>query len=295
VTTTSREPRAGTGEAPEDIKAVPVRHPGRWVAVAVLAVLIAMLINNVVSNPNYRWDTVGKYVFDRRLSAAALVTLQLTVLSMFFGVVLAVLLAVMRLSRNPILTSSAWVYLWVFRGTPVYTQLVFWGLISVLYPQVGIGIPFGPEFASFQTTEVITFFVAALIGLALNEAAYMAEIVRGGILSVDRGQVDASLALGMSRALAMRRIILPQALRVIVPPAGNQFISLLKATSLVSVIAGGDLLTAAENIASANLHTIELMLVATFWYLVLTTITSVAQHFAERRLARGSLALHGRP
>ena len=136
--------------------------------------------------------------------------------------------------------------------------------------------------------------VASVVALGLNEAAYMAEIVRGGILSVDRGQVDASLALGMSRALAMRRIILPQALRVIVPPAGNQFISLLKATSLVSVIAGGDLLTAAENIASANLHTIELMLVATFWYLVLTTITSVAQHFAERRLARGTLALHGR-
>src|SRR5512133_504050 len=146
-----------------------------------------MLINGVVNNDAYHWDTVRKYVFDQRLTAAALVTLELTVLAMFFGVLLGVILAIMRLSPNPILTSTAWVYLWVFRGTPVYTQLVFWGLISVLYPTLGRGIPFGPEFASFQTTEVITFFVAAVIGLSLNEAAYMAEIVRAGILSVSEG------------------------------------------------------------------------------------------------------------
>jgi polar amino acid transport system permease protein len=154
----------GAGPAPEEIKAVPVRHPGRWVGVAVLGVLVAMLVNGVVNNPAYRWDTVGKYVFDQRLSQAALVTLQLTVLAMFFGVLLGVILAVMRLSSNPILSSAAWIYLWVFRGTPVYTQLVFWGLISVLYPTLGIGIPFGPEFVSFETEAVITFFVAALIG-----------------------------------------------------------------------------------------------------------------------------------
>jgi len=196
-----------------------------------------------------------------------------------------VLLAVMRVSSSPILRLASAGYTWLVRGTPLLVQILIWGNLALLFEHIG----------PFRTNDVLTPFVASVIALGLNEAAYMAEIVRGGILSVDRGQADASLALGMSRALAMRRIILPQALRVIVPPAGNQFISLLKATSLVSVIAGGDLLTAAENIASANLHTIELMLVATFWYLVLTTITSVAQHFAERRLARGSLALHGRP
>jgi polar amino acid transport system permease protein len=161
-------------------------------------------------------------------------------------------------------------------------QILIWGNLALLFEHIG----------PFPTNAVMTPFVASVLALGLNEAAYMAEIVRAGILAVDRGQYEASMALGMPRALALRRIILPQALRVIIPPAGNQFISLLKATSLVSVIAGGDLLTAAENISSANLHTIELMLVATFWYLVLTTITSVGQFFVERRLGRGG-ALHG--
>ena len=289
MTTTSREPRAGTGEAPEDIKAVPVRHPGRWVAVAVLAVLIAMLINNVVSNPNYRWDTVGKYVFDRRLSAAALVTLQLTVLSMFFGVVLAVLLAVMRLSRNPILTSSAWVYLWVFRGTPVYTQLVFWGLISVLFPTFGLGIPFGPEFATFRTDEVVTFFVAAVIGLSLNEAAYMAEIVRAGILSVSEGQTEAASALGMRPQQIMRRVVLPQAMRVIIPPTGNELISMLKTTSLVvAVPLTTDLYSKSREIALSLFQPVPLLICAAIWYLAITSVLMVGQYYLERHFARGS-------
>lgn len=283
--TTTSEPRT----APEEIKAVPVRHPGRWVGVAVLAVLVAMLVNGVVNNAAYRWDTVGKYVFDQRLSAAALVTLELTVLAMFFGVVLGVILAVMRLSPNPILSSAAWVYLWIFRGTPVYTQLVFWGLISVLYPQLGLGIPFGPEFMSFQTQDVITFFVAAVIGLSLNESAYMAEIVRAGITSVDPGQQEAASALGMQRAHIMRRIVLPQAMRVIIPPTGNELISMLKTTSLVvAVPLTSELYSRSREISLSLFQPIPLLICAAIWYLAITSILMVGQYYLERYYARGS-------
>jgi polar amino acid transport system permease protein len=289
VTTTSREPRAETGGAPEDIKAVPVRHPGRWVAVVIIAVLVAMLINSVVNNTAFHWDTVGKYLFDRRLSAAALVTLQLTVLAMFFGVLLGVILAMMRLSPNPILSSVAWVYLWVFRGTPVYTQLVFWGLISVIYPSFGIGIPFGPEFVSFQTQQVITFFVAAVIGLSLNESAYMAEIVRAGILSVSEGQTEAASALGMRRQQIMRRIVLPQAMRVIIPPTGNELISMLKTTSLVvAVPLTTDLYSKSREISLSLFQPVPLLICAAIWYLAITSVLMVGQYYVERHFARGS-------
>ena len=274
---------------PEEIKAVPLRHPWRWVSVAVLAVVVAMLVNGVVNNPAYRWDTVGQYLFDQRLTRGAVVTLELTVLSMACGVGLGILLAVMRLSPNPILSSAAWVYLWVFRGTPVYTQLVFWGLISVLYPRIGIGIPFGPEFASFQTTTVITFFVAAVIGLSLNEAAYMAEIVRAGILSVDEGQSEAAGALGMRRSMVMRRIVLPQAMRVIIPPTGNELISMLKTTSLVvAVPLTVDLYATSREIALRLFQPVPLLICAAIWYLAITSVLMVGQYYLERHFARGS-------
>jgi polar amino acid transport system permease protein len=257
--------------------------------VAVLAVLVAMLVNGVVNNDAYHWDTVGKYVFDQRLSAAALVTLELTVLAMFFGVALGVILAIMRLSPNPILSGAAWVYLWVFRGTPVYTQLVFWGLISVLYPRLGLGIPFGPEFVSFQTETVITFFVAAVIGLALNESAYMAEIVRAGITSVDTGQNEAAAALGMTRNHVLRRIVLPQAMRVIIPPTGNELISMLKTTSLVvAVPLTSELYSKSREIALALVQPVPLLICAAIWYLAITSILMVGQYYLERYYARGS-------
>jgi len=284
----STEIRAGA-TPPEEIKAVPVRHPWRWVSVAVLAVLVAMLVNGVVNNPAYRWDTVGKYLFDQRLARAALVTIELTVLAMVLGVALGVLLAVMRLSSNPILSSAAWIYLWVFRGTPVYTQLVFWGLISVLYPTISIGIPFGPEFASFETTKVITFFVAAVIGLALNEAAYMAEIVRAGILSVSEGQTEAASALGMRRPQVMRRIVLPQAMRVVIPPTGNELISMLKTTSLVvAVPLTIDLYSRSREISLALFQPVPLLICAAIWYLAITSVLMVGQYYLERHFARGS-------
>jgi polar amino acid transport system permease protein len=183
----------------------------------------------------------------------------------------------------------AWIYLWVFRGTPVYTQLVFWGLISVLYPQLGIGIPFGPEFASFQTTEVITFFVAAVIGLSLNEAAYMAEIVRAGILSVSEGQTEAAAALGMRRGHIMRRIVLPQAMRVIIPPTGNELISMLKTTSLVvAVPLTTDLYSSAREIGIRLFQPLPLLICAAIWYLAITSVLMVGQYYLERYFARGS-------
>ena len=264
-------------------RVVPLPRPGLWLGSAIVVVFAAFVALSVFRNPNIRHDVIAQYQFAPAILRGLELTVVLAVLAAAIGLVLGVVLAVMRISPSAILRVASAGYTWLVRGTPLLVQILIWGNLALLFEYLG----------PFRTNDVMTPFVASVIALGLNEAAYMAEIVRAGILAVDRGQVDASLALGMTRGLAMRRIILPQALRVIVPPAGNQFISLLKATSLVSVIAGGDLLTAAENIASANLHTIELMLVATFWYLVLTTITSIAQHVAERRLGRAHASAHG--
>jgi len=260
------------------------------VAVAILAVIVAMMIHGVVTNERFHWDTVGKYLFDQRVGQGILVTLELTVLSMAIAVTLGVILAVMRLSPNPILSGAAWVYLWVFRGTPVYTQLVFWGLVGVLYPQIGFGIPFGPQFATFDGKDLIAPFVAALLGLALNEAAYMAEIVRAGILSVDEGQTEAAAALGMARGQLMRRIVLPQAMRVIIPPTGNEVISMLKTTSLVIAVPYSlDLYAKTRDISTRLFLPVPLLIVAAIWYLVMTSMLMTGQYYLERYYARGSL------
>lgn len=278
----------------EPIRAVPLRRPGLWIGSAVVLTLAAMLTVSVFRNPNIDHAAVVQYQFAPAILAGLRITVVLAVLSQLVGIVLGIVLAVMRLSPSAVLRLGSTLYTWLFRGTPLLVQILVWGNLALLFQYVGIGIPYTHlALFSLKTNAVMTPFVASVVALGLNEGAYMAEIVRAGIMAVDRGQVDAAIALGMSSGLAMRRIILPQALRVIVPPAGNQFISLLKATSLVSVIAGGDLLTAAENISSANLRTIELMLVATFWYLALTSITSVGQYLLERRLERSGTGLHG--
>ncbi len=274
---------------PEVIKAVPVRHPGRWVGAAVILLLAAMLIHAILTVPAFKWDLVGHYLFDNRILHGLVVTLELTALAMVMGVVGGILLAVMRLSPNPLLSGTAWVYIWVFRGTPVLVQLVFWNFLGVLWAKLSIGIPFTHvTFWSEQTNVLIPTFVAALLGLGLNEAAYMAEIVRGGIQSVDEGQQEASQALGMNRFDTMRRIILPQAMRVIIPPTGNETISMLKTTSLVSVIALEELFRAGQNIYSRNFQSIPLLIVVSIWYLLLTSILTVGQYYIERHYARGS-------
>lgn len=274
--------------APEKIVAVPVRHPGRWVVVAVLAVLTAMSVNTVLTNERFRWDVVGEYLFSAPILNGLQNTLILTVASMAIGIVGGIALAVMRLSPNPILTSVAGIYIWVFRGTPLIAQLLFWNFLAALYPQLSLGVPFGPAFVVFDTNQLITQFAACLLGLGLNEAAYMAEVVRGGLQSVDEGQTEAAGALGMSRAQALRRIVLPQAMRVIIPPTGNETISMLKTTSLVVVIGYFELLTSAQRIYSTNFQTIPLLIVVALWFLALTSVLSIGQGFIERRYGRGT-------
>lgn len=263
---------------------VPLRRP--WLALSSAAVLLgaAALAVSIWNNPHIDHAAIARFQFAPAIMSGLRVTIVLALLAAVIGASLGIVLAIMRLSQSAVLRFFSGTYTWLLRGTPLLVQILIWGNLALLFQHIG----------PFDTNALITPFVASVIALGLNEAAYMAEVVRAGIESVDHGQADASSALGMSRSLAMRRIILPQALRVIIPPAGNQFISLLKATSLVSVIAGGDLLTAAENISSANLKTIELMLVATFWYLAITSVTSVGQYLVERRLARAGTGMRGR-
>jgi len=238
---------------PEDIKAIPVRRPGRWVTAAIVALLAATLIHSVATNPRFGWGTVGHYFFSSEILHGLVVTLELTVIAMAIGIVLGVVLAVMRLSPNPLV------------------------------------LPFGgPALVHADANTLISPFTAAILGLGLNEAAYMAEIVRAGIISVDEGQTDAAQALGMRRLQIMRRIVLPQAMRVIVPPTGNETISMLKTTSLVSVIAYQELLYSAQLIYAVNYKQIPLLLVAVIWYLIVTTVLSIGQYYVERYFARGS-------
>ncbi len=284
-------PRVAPPEAagrPEAIKAVPVRHPGRWLASLVVAVGLGGLAYSMATTDTYRWDIVGQFFTSSRVLNGLLATIVLTAVAMLVGVVLGTILAVVRLSPNPLLSTASWVYIWFFRGTPVLVQLIFWNNISALYHTIVIGIPGGPAFFHFSANSVITPFVAAILGLGLNEAAYMAEIVRAGILSVDTGQHEAAQALGMTRLQTMRRIVLPQAMRVIIPPTGNETISMLKTTSLVSVIAYAELLYSVQLIYSVNYRTIQLLIVASIWYLIVTSVLTVGQYYLERHFGRGS-------
>jgi polar amino acid transport system permease protein len=275
--------------APEAIRAVPVRHPGRWVAASLVGVTGAALAWSAASNPRFEWDVVGDYLFSARVLRGLVATLELTAIAMVIGVALGIVLAVMRLSPNRLLAGASWLYIWVFRGIPVLVQLLFWSYIAALYPTLSLGVPFGgPVLMHADANTLITPFAAATLGLALYEAAYMAEIVRAGIISVDAGQSDAAQSLGMTRLQTMRHIVLPQAMRVIVPPTGNEAISMLKTTSLVSVIAFTDLLYSVQLIYSENFRQIPLLVVACIWYLLFTTLLSIGQHFLERRLARGA-------
>jgi polar amino acid transport system permease protein len=258
------------------------------VAAGVVVLLSATLIHSVATNPRFGWGLVGDYFFSSRVLDGLVVTLELTVIAMAIGIVLGIVLAVMRLSPNPLVSSASWFYIWFFRGTPVLVQLLFWSFIAALYPVISLGVPFGPALVHGNANAIITPFVAAILGLGLNEAAYMAEIVRAGILSVDEGQTEAAHALGMTRLQTMRRIVLPQAMRVIVPPTGNETISMLKTTSLVSVIAYSELLYSVQLIYAVNYRQIPLLLVACIWYLIVTTVLSIGQYYVERHFGRGA-------
>lgn len=274
---------------PAAIDAVPLRHPGRWVGAAVILVLVGLFIYGAATNPAYGWSTYREYLFNERILLGVFNTLQLTVYSMVLGIALGVVMSVMRLSPNPVFRSVSWVFLWVFRGTPVYVQLVFWGLVPTIYQSIQLGIPFGPSFFHLDLQDLSIPFLLAIIGLGLNEAAYMAEIIRAGITSVPEGQTEASTALGMSWGMTMRRTVLPQAMRVIIPPTGNEVISMLKTTSLVTAVPFSyDLYSiASREIAARIFEPVPLLLVAATWYLLVTSVLMVGQYYLERYFSRG--------
>jgi polar amino acid transport system permease protein len=273
---------------PDEIRAIPVRHPGRWVAAAIVLLVATLVGHSVATNPRFQWSIVGHYFFSSRVLHGLAVTLELTAISMAIGIGLGTLLAVMRLSSNPLVSGASWLYIWLFRGTPVLVQILLWYNVSALYPRFSLGVPFGPQFAHFDAGSLITPFVAGMLALGLNEGAYMAEIVRAGIISVEAGQAEAAQSLGMTRLQTMRRIVLPQAMRVIIPPTGNETISMLKTTSLVSVIATTDLLYSVQLIYAVNYRTIPLLLVASIWYLIVTTVLSFGQLYLEGYFGRGT-------
>ena len=271
-------------DKPAKIEARPLRHPWRWVFAGLLIVLDVWFIIASARNEAFGWDTYFQYLFDKRIALASLHTIAITILSMIIGVVGGAILAVMRMSPNPVLRSVSWIFLWVFRGTPIYVQLVFWGLLSAIYQSINLGF----TEVSLQTILTNAFFLAVM-GLGLNEAAYMAEIVRSGITSVPEGQKEASKALGMSWWMTMRRTVLPQAMRIIIPPTGNEFISLLKTSSLVVAIPyTEEIFGRSTDISAALFQPIPLLLVAASWYLVVTSLLMVGQYFLERRFERGA-------
>ena len=285
---------------PEQIRAVPVRHPGRWIATAVVAVLAAMFVHMLVTNDVFQWRFTADNMFAAPVLRGARTTLVMTVLAMVIGVLLGVGVAVLRLSPNPVLSGAAWAYVWFFRAIPRLVLLFFCGNLGALYERYSLGFPFGRQLmdllgfdgslriASFNGNEIFAGFTAGLIGLALSEAAYMAEIVRAGIQSVDPGQAEAAGALGMGRAATMRRVVLPQAMRVIIPPTGNETIAMLKDTSLLSAIpVTSELNFQLEAIGARTFQIIPLAVASVLWYLALSSVLMVGQYFLERRFSRG--------
>ncbi|MGA5062564.1 amino acid ABC transporter permease [Streptomyces exfoliatus] len=271
-----------SGNPYEAIKAIPVRHYGRWISAVVVVALLGWLVY-AFSQGNILWDTVWDKVFDTSVISGLWNTIIISVASMALGLVLGIVFAVMRLSKNPVTGAVAWLYIWFFRGTPVYVQLLVWFNLSLIFQYIDLG----PIYKN-ETVDVMTPFMVALLGLGLNEGAYMAEIVRAGIQSVDEGQTEAAHALGMSQTKTMGRIVLPQAMRVIVPPTGNEFINMLKTSSLVSAVQYTELLRASSNIGNTAGAVMEMLFVASIWYLALTSVFSVGQYYLERRFARGS-------
>ena len=270
-------------------KILPVKKIGPIVAGIISAIIACVLLYGILTNPRFEWDQVGIYLISNNVLSGIFWTLWLTLLSMVIAIVLALCLAMMRKSVNPVLRGVSWFFIWFFRGTPVYTQLVFWGMFAVLVPKLSLGVPFTSlEFFSVDSNVVMTSFNAAVIGLSLNEAAYLSEIVRAGLEAVDVGQVEAAKSLGMSRSLMMCRVVLPQAMRIIVPPLGNETIGMLKTTSLVLAVPFTlELQFATNAIANRIYKPIPLLIVASVWYLVITSVLMVLQSMLEKHFGKG--------
>lgn len=270
------------GNKPIEDQVIPLPHYGRWISGA-LVLFVLVLIIRAFAKGQIDWPVVAQFFMAPALVKGLGNTILITFLSMVIGIVLGIIFAVMRLSTNPVTRWFAGFYIWVFRGTPIYLQLLIWFNLALVFPVVNLGIWEG------RMVDVMTPFFAALLGLGINEGAYMTEIVRGGILSVDKGQLDAAASLGMTRLTAMRRIVLPQAMRVIIPPMGNEFIGLLKTSSMASAIAYAELLHRAQLIYFVNAKVMELLIVATTWYLIVVTLLSIAQTFIEDYFSRGQI------
>lgn len=272
------------------LRVAPTRHYGRWATGAIVVVLVAWAIDAALGNSRFQWDVVLENFTGESIVAGMLTTVQLTLVSIVLGFALGAVLALMRLSQNPVLVAVSWTYTWLFRAVPILVQLFLWYNLASLVPELSIGLPFGPTLLSVPTQEVISPFSAAVIALVMHQAAYAAEIIRAGLLSVHSGQLEAAKALGLTRLQTVRRIVFPQAMRAIIPPAGNEIIGQLKTTSVVSVIALQDVLYSAQVIYQRSYQVIPLLLVAALWYLVLTSVLSTGQYFVERHYGRGLAA-----
>lgn len=270
------------------IEAVPARYPGRWVSAALCLVVVAFIVRAFAESPHIEWSAVAGYLTAQSVMNGLWLTIVLTIAAQAIGIVGGVLLATMSISPNPVLKAVSGIYIWLFRGTPALIQIIFWFNIGLVFPHISLGIPGTDIGFSVETNTVVTPLMAAIIALGLNEAAYMSEIVRSGIISIDRGQSEAASSIGLTHTQAMRYVILPQAIRTIIPPTGNEFIGMLKNTSLVSVISAQELLTSVQQIYAMNFLTIELLIVASIWYLVMTTVATIAQGYLERFFDRGS-------
>ncbi|MEU8562474.1 amino acid ABC transporter permease [Streptomyces cyaneofuscatus] len=299
------DPAAGTPDGPPAGKAVtkaadpgtdygeltvvPARHPWRWVAIAVTAVLVAQFINGLVTNPGWEWAVFAQFFSAPVILKAVWLTLQLTIYGTVLGFALGIVLAFMRLSASPFLRTVAYGYIWAFRSIPLIVQLLFWFNLAYLYKELQFGIPFGPGFFTFDTMNLVGAVSAAVLGLALHQAAYAAEIVRGGVLAVGSGQLEAASALGIPKLRQLRRIVLPQAMRSILPNAANEIISLFKGTSIVSVMAIGELFYQVQVVYGRSGRVVPLLMVATAWYIILTTALSIIQYYVERHYAKGAV------
>jgi polar amino acid transport system permease protein len=279
--------------------AMPLVHASRrrslwaWIGALFVGIIAALIVDSVVTNPRFQWNVVWQYLTVHTVLAGLWVTLYLTVVAMTIGIVLGTFLAVTRLSGSSVLAAASTIYVNFFRGSPALIQLIFWFNLAALYPRLSLGVPFGPQFVSASTNTIITPMVAAVLGLGLNEAAYMSEIVRAGIQSVDVGQAEAAESLGMTKLKTLRRVVLPQAMRLVIPPAGNETITMMKTTALVSVIGTSDLLYSVESIYTRTFQTIPLLIVASIWYLAATTVAYVLQRQIERRFSRGFIPVTG--
>ncbi|MEP7056038.1 MAG: amino acid ABC transporter permease [Actinomycetota bacterium] len=285
-------------ERPSQLTAVPVRHRGRWVGMAVLAVIVTMFVHMLVTNDAFEWSFMWHNMFRPPVLRGARTTLELTVLAMLIGVAFGIVLAVMRLSPNPVIRGTAWAYTWFFRAVPRLVLCILFGNLGILFQKTSrinfgvplgnlLGLPHGGRIFDTDANTLLAGFSAGLLALAMSEAAYMAEIVRAGILAVDAGQNEAAQALGMSRMLTMRRIVLPQAMRVILPPTGNETIAMLKDTSLVAFVPAYELFFQLEAVGSRTFKVFPMLVAATLWYLAMTSVLLVGQHFLEKRFSRG--------